>query len=73
MSISRQFRMCDKLVNVSATGVVFRTIVRILAEMNAKLALLVSCGKEIELIMVKKFLVDFLMLEIVEVGMFGAF
>ena len=73
VDILNAYKEGTAFIHVTATGVIYKAIVKILANMNVKLGQLISTGKEIDYSMVKKFLVDFLMMDIVELSIFAAF
>jgi hypothetical protein len=72
-AINRSYLSGTELINCSAAGVVYKTISKILAEMNRKLAILGQQQTELDYSLLLKFIVDFLQFEIAEVALYAAF
>ena len=60
-------------INISATCVVYKALLKILKGMNTKLAQIQKSGRYINYAHVKKYLVEFLQLELAEFSLYSAF
>ena len=61
--INKDYRSGAKLINISATGIMFECAAKILEEVNRDLYEIVCSGKLMSYRMVRKFVVDYLQLD----------
>ena len=72
VKINKDYRSGAKLINISATGIMFECAAKILEEVNRDLYEIVCSGKLMSYRMVRKFVVDYLQLDDFAVACYAA-